>query len=111
MVELINFMNYMKPQIKLYKYYIKGKETPIKMEADSRSQADDMLVRLVEKTGVKITQNDIEDLRIETLVLGQSSKIKDGKKMIWVGKEKSQTGWMEEGEFKIIARNNKKQNE
>lgn len=96
-------------KIKLYKYYFKQLEKPIVMEAENRQQADHFLRLFNEKIGGKITVNDIVDLRVETLVVGESSKIKNGKKMIWVGQEHSKDGWMDEDEYIEIVINNKKQ--
>jgi len=97
------------PKIKLYKYYFKQLDKPIVMEAESRKSADDMLRALNEKMGGGMRKNDIIDLRIETLVVGESSKIRKGIKHIWVGLEFSQNGWITEDEYLNIVINNKKQ--
>lgn len=96
-------------KIKLYKYYFKQLEKPIVMEATSRQEADQFLMLFNEKIGGKITMHDIIDLRVETLVVGESSKIKNGKKLIWVGTDQTRDGWMDEAEYIEIVINNKKQ--
>ncbi len=95
--------------IKLYKYFINNIEKPIVMEAESRKLADQMLVSLNNKVGGNLTINNVVDVRVQTLVVGESSKIKGGKKHIWVGKDYSSDGWMEESKYLKIVINNKKQ--
>lgn len=99
----------MKHNIKLYKYTIKGIENELVMEAKSRKVADQMLMELNERTGNYLTIDLIEDVRVETLVVGESSKIKSGKKMIWVGLDQTNDGWMKLSEYAKIVFNNKKQ--
>lgn len=96
-------------KIKLYKYYFLNADKPIVMEAESRSMADSMLVEFNRIIGNKISVHDIIDLRVETLIVGESSKIKKGIKHIWVGKENSKDGWMIEEEYLNIVIKNKKQ--
>lgn len=96
-------------KIKLYKYYFRQLEKPIVMEAYSRQQADDFLRLFNEKIGGKMSINDMLDLRVETLVVGESSKIKKGEKYIWVGTDFTNDGWMLEDEYLEIVIKNKKQ--
>jgi len=96
-------------KIKLYKYYFRQLEKPIVMEATSRQEADNFLRIFNQKIGGKMRITDLLDLRVETLVVGESSKIKNGKKHIWVGTDYSQDGWMEEEKFLKIVINRKKQ--
>lgn len=96
-------------KIKLYKYYFKQLEKPIVMEATSRKEADHFLRLFNQKIGNKMTVHDIIDLRVETLIVGESSKIKNGKKLIWVGTDNTKNGWMDEEKYLEIVINNKKQ--
>lgn len=96
-------------KIKLYKYYFFNLDKPIVMEAESRIMADNMLVEFNRRIGGKISITDIIDLRIETLIVGESSKIKNKQKYIWVGKQNSKDGWMTEIEYLKIVIKNKKQ--
>lgn len=96
-------------KIRLYKYYFNQLEKPIVMEAESRSMADEMLIALNQRIGNKMDIKDLIDLRVESLVVGESSKIKNKKKHIWVGKDHTKDGWMLEDEFLKIVINNKKQ--
>ena len=79
------------------------------MEAESRKDADAMLIAFNQKIGYKISGEDLIDFKIETLVVGESSKIKNKKKHIWVGQEHSKDGWMEQEEYLKIVHKNKKQ--
>lgn len=97
-------------KIKLYKYYFVQLEKPIVMEANSRQEADCFLRLFNEKIGGKMSINDMIDLRVETLIVGESSKIKKGEKFIWVGTNFSEDGWMLEQDYlKIVIKNKKKQ--
>lgn len=97
-------------KIKLYKYYFVQLEKPIVMEANSRQEADYFLRLFNEKIGGKMSINDMIDLRVETLIVGESSKIKKGEKFIWVGTNFSEDGWMLEQDYlKIVIKNKKKQ--
>ena len=95
--------------IKLYKYFINNIEKPIVMEAESREMADNMLISLNEKIGGYLKMSNIVDVRVQTLIVGESSKIKGGKKHIWVGKDYSNDGWLEENKYLEIVIKNKKQ--
>ena len=96
-------------EIRLYKYYFQNIDKPIVMECSSRKEADSMLIAFNQKIGYKFNISDIEDVRVESLVVGQSSKIKDKKRQIWVGKNHSKTGWISQEEFAKIVYNKKKQ--
>lgn len=95
----------------LYKFFFKQLEKPIVMEAESRNQAIEMLQAFNNKIGNTMKQSDIEDMRVETLVVGESSKIKNKQTHIWVGKDQTQSGWLEQSEFlNIVNRNKNKRN-
>jgi hypothetical protein len=79
------------------------------MEAESRKMADQMLIQLNNKMGGSLKVSDIVDVRVETLIVGESSKIKDKKKHIWVGTEHTENGWLEQEKYLEIVINNKKQ--
>lgn len=52
---------------------------------------------------------DLADLRVETLVIGVSTKVKEKKNYIWVGENNTKGGWMLEEEYLKIVINNQKQ--
>ena len=79
------------------------------MEAESRSIADGMLISLNHRVGGVMDIKDLYDLRVVSLVIGESSKIKNKKKHIWVGLNHTNDGWLEESEYLKVVNNNKKQ--
>lgn len=79
------------------------------MECSSRKEADSMLISLNQKLGYKFNITNIVDVRVESLVVGESSKIKDKKRQIWVGKKVTSSGWISQDEYVKIVYNNKKQ--
>ncbi len=96
-------------KIKLYKYYVDNIEKPLVMEAPNRTKADEMLIALNNRLGLNLSIKNITDVRIETLILGESSKIKGGEKLIWVGTEYSKDGWINQKDYIQIVNNYKKQ--
>ena len=79
------------------------------MEAESRSVADGMLISLNQKVGGVMDIKDLYDLRVVSLIVGESFKSKNNKKHIWVGTNHTNDGWIEESEYLKVVNNNKKQ--
>lgn len=96
-------------KIKRYKYYFNQLDKPIVIEAISRQRADAYLINLNVKMGNWMNIKDLLDLRIETLVIGVSNKTINKKKVIWVGSNSVEGGWMLEEEYLNIVIKNKKQ--
>lgn len=95
--------------IKRYKYYFLQATEPIIIDAESRIVADSILINFNKETGNLLNVNDLIDLRIESLVIGVSSKKIEDKIYIWVGLNNIKSGWIEMDEYiKIINNNNKK---
>jgi hypothetical protein len=92
-------MDWNKPKIKFYKYFFYKNKKPVIMEAYSRSEADNMLIQLNEKTQA-VDWSDLVDVRIEMPIKGISKRKRLGKTYIWVGSDYTTDGWMEETEFK-----------
>ena len=90
-------------KIKFYKYFFRGVDSPIIMQAYDREEADTMLKLLPEKSGVEIDFDLLEDVRIEMPVTGISELVRFGEKYIWVGTDKTSDGWMLETEFKKLT--------
>jgi hypothetical protein len=90
-------------KIKFYKYYFRGVEKPVVMQAYNREEADSMLNLLPEKSGVEINMEFLEDVKIEMPITGISKLVRFGKDYIWVGTDKTADGWMLESEFKKIT--------
>jgi hypothetical protein len=95
--------------IKRYKYYFYQLEKPLIMEAESRQVADGMLISLNQNVGGVMDIKDLYDLRVESLIIGTSFKIKNKKNHIWVGINHTKDGWIEEAEYLKIVNNDKKQ--
>ena len=95
--------------IKRYKYYFYQLEKPLIMEAESRQVADGMLISLNQNVGGVMDIKDLYDLRVESLIIGTSFKIKNKKNHIWVGLNHTTDGWLDETEYLKVVNNNKKQ--
>ena len=90
---------------RFYKYYFREVDKPIIMEAENRDTADDMLRELSRKPKVDIDFKKLQDIRVETPIIGISTKNRKGIDYTWVGKEHSSNGWMETEEFETINKN------
>jgi hypothetical protein len=90
---------------RFYKYYFRDVDKPIIMESETRAIADDMLRELATKPKVDIDFKKLQDIRIETPIVGISTKNRKGIDYTWVGKEHSSNGWMETQEFATINKN------
>lgn len=89
-------------KIRFYKYYFRGVEKPIIMEAESKLKADQMMQELKERTQISFGAKDLEDVRIETPIFGISIRKKNGTQFVWVGKEYTHDGWLEKTEYDKI---------
>jgi hypothetical protein len=89
-------------KIRFYKYYFRNVDKPIIMEAENRSIADDMLRELATKPNVNIDFKKLQDIRMETPIVGISTKNRKGIEYTWVGKDYSSNGWIEKQEFESI---------
>ena len=79
------------------------------MEAESRQVADSMLISLNQKVGGVMDIKDLYYIRIESLIIGTSFKIKNKKNHIWVGLNHTSDCWLDETEYLKVVNNNKKQ--
>jgi hypothetical protein len=95
-------------KIKFYKYFFKGIEKPVIMEAESKDIADNMLAQLGQNSQTNINMSLLEDVRIEMPILGVSKKKRKGIDFVWVGKENSSDGWIEKTQFDEIEKRNSK---
>ena len=94
---------------KFYKYYFRGLEKPLTMEAEDKRTADQMLVQLSLKSKVRMKTADLIDIRIETPLFGITTKNRNGIEWVWVGKDKTSDGWLELDEYERIEEMKKKQ--
>jgi phosphopentomutase len=90
---------------RFYKYYFKNVDKPIIMEAENKATADDMLRELAMKPKVDIDFKKLEDIRVETPIIGISKKTRKKVGYTWVGKVHSSDGWMENTQFESMNTN------
>ncbi len=93
---------------RFYKYFFLGLEKPIIMEAESKNDADQMLVELQYKSKTPIDINRLIDVRVETPIAGISTRKRNDISYVWVGKEYTRNGWLEQEEYDKINNLNKK---
>jgi hypothetical protein len=89
---------------KFYRYYFKGMEKPITMEAEDKATADKMLIQLSINSKVRMRTSDLIDIRIETPLFGITTKKRNDIEYVWVGKEKTSDGWLELQEYERIEK-------
>jgi len=91
---------------RFYKYYFIGVEKPVIMEAETKNDADAMLVELQKRSKTNIDFSKLIDTRVETPIVGISTKKRKGLDMVWVGKEYSNDGWITQEEYNQIVKHN-----
>lgn len=93
---------------RFYKYFFLGVEKPIIMEAESKNDADQMLVELQYKSQTAIDFKKLVDVRVETPIAGISTRKRKGNNFVWVGKEYTRDGWLLKEEYEQINNLNNK---
>lgn len=78
------------------------------MEAENKNEADKMLVELQYKSNTPIDINRLIDVRVETPIVGISTRKRKGNDFVWVGKEYTSDGWLLKEEYERINNLNKK---
>lgn len=89
-------------KIRFYKYFFANVDKPIIMEAETREDADQMLLHLQNKSQTKIDFKKLIDIRVETPIAGVSKRKRKGNEYIWVGKDFTSDGWLEQSEYDRI---------
>lgn len=97
-------------QVRFYKYFFKGIEKPVIMEAESKLIADEMLDMLSQKSNTNIDMSKLQDFRVETPLFGISKRKRKGQNFVWVSKDISSDGWLIQSEFDKIENLNKPKN-
>lgn len=87
---------------RFYKYFFLGQDKPIIMEAENKNDADQMLVELQYKSKTPIDINKLIDVRVETPIVGISTRKRKGNEFVWVGKEYTSDGWLLKEEYDNI---------
>jgi hypothetical protein len=93
---------------RFYKYFFLGTDKPIIMEAENRTKADEMIISLQYKSQTPIDFTKLIDIRVETPIVGISTRKRKGNEYVWVGKEYTSDGWLEKEEYDRINNLNKK---
>jgi hypothetical protein len=89
---------------RFYKYFFQGIEKPVVMEAEDRFMAYEMLKQLSFKSQTKIDMTKLEDMRIETPLVGITTKKRNGIDFTWVTKKHTSDGWLETEEYQKIQK-------
>lgn len=91
-------------KIRFYKYYFKGVDKPVIMEAESKDVADRMMQQLKQSTTANISAKDLIDIRVETPIAGISKRTRQNQSYVWVGKEFTSDGWLLQSEYDEIEK-------
>jgi hypothetical protein len=91
-------------KIRFYKYYFKGIDKPVIMEAESKDVADRMMQQLKQSTTANISAKDLIDIRVETPISGISKRKRQNQDFVWVGKEFTSDGWLLQSEYDEIEK-------
>jgi hypothetical protein len=91
-------------KIRFYKYYFKGIDKPVIMEAESKDVADRMMQQLKQSTTANISAKDLIDVRVETPIAGISKRKRQNQDFVWVGKEFTSDGWLLQSEYDEIEK-------
>lgn len=91
-------------KIRFYKYYFKGVDKPVIMEAESKDVADRMMQQLKQSTTANISAKDLIDIRVETPISGISKRKRQNQDFVWVGKEFTTDGWLLQSEYDEIEK-------
>jgi hypothetical protein len=85
--------------IKLYKFRFAGLEQPVIIEAFNNNQARILLKDALRMMPPEYGLSKVIDETVVTPVVGVSQIIQNGRPLVWVGKETSDTGWIDKEEY------------
>ena len=91
-------------KIRFYKYFFRGVDKPVIMEAIDRISADQMMQQLKQNTTANLSAKDLIDIRVETPITGISKRKRHNKEFVWVGKEYTSDGWLLQSEYDEIQK-------
>jgi hypothetical protein len=97
-------------KIRFYKYFFRGVDKPVIMEAMDRLSADQMMQQLKQNTTANLSAKDLIDIRVETPITGISKRKRHNKEYVWVGTEFTNDGWLLQSEYDEIQKLKKQQN-
>ena len=88
------------PNLRLYKYYFLGLPEPITISAYNKKEARAAIDRIWQKLPPAYQASKIIGETVTLPVFGVTERKQGEKTMVWVGKEYSQTGWMDREQYK-----------
>jgi hypothetical protein len=89
-----------KDGIRFYNYYFYQIEKPISIEANNKSDARVIMQNIMPTLPEKYRESKIVGETIVIPLKGVSEKVVKGVKYIWVGQEKSRSGWLTEEQYR-----------
>lgn len=98
-------------KIRFYKYFFRGVDKPVIMEATDRLSADQMMQSLKQNTTANLSAKDLIDIRVETPITGISKRKRHNQDYVWVGTEFTSDGWLLQSEYDEIQKLKQQQNE
>jgi hypothetical protein len=87
-----------KDTIRFYKYFFEGYENPLIIEAKNKEQANEFLLETVARLPM-MNGARLIDTKITTPIIGVTKNRIDKVDMIWVGKDKSENGWIPASQY------------
>jgi hypothetical protein len=91
-------------KVRFYKYYFRGVDKPVIMEAVDRTTADQMMQQLKQNTTANLSAKDLIDIRVETPIVGISKRKRNNQDYVWVGNEFTSDGWLLQTEYDEIQK-------
>jgi putative N-acetylmannosamine-6-phosphate epimerase len=91
-------------KIRFYKYFFRGVDKPVIMEATDRTSADQMMQQLKQNTTANLSAKDLIDIRVETPIIGISKRKRHNQDYVWVGTEFTSDGWLLQTEYNEIEK-------
>ena len=89
-----------KPTIRLYKYYFLGLPEPIIISAYNKKEARAAIDRIWRQLPPAYQASKIIGETVTLPVFGVTERKQGERTVVWVGKEYSQTGWMDREQYK-----------
>ena len=95
--------------IRFYNYYFYEVEKPLTIEATSKQEAREMMQSIMPNLSHKYKESKIVGETVTIPLRGVSEKIVKGVKYIWVGTDKSRSGWLTEEQYRYeLARSKRR---
>jgi hypothetical protein len=94
--------------IRFYNYYFFEVEQPLTIEARSKVEAREIINKLMPKLSDKYRESKIVGETIVIPLKGVSEKFVNGVKYIWVGEDKSTSGWLNEDAYQRAIKMSKR---